>query len=142
MIPIGPLLFHLGPPSPGSLGTQETLAFTFRIKFKCECLGSFWILSNKLSPIFPWCQQSRRPTSSLPLAPCSSLLSSFHRVPHFWLYCAVMQVPADLKDPLPWFTTLVDGILESKFLNKVPQFIFVLVSPNYVPASSPPVRPS
>ena len=55
--------------------------FTFRIKFKCECLGSFWIWSIKLSLVFPYCQQSRRSKSSLPLAPCSSLLSSFHRVP-------------------------------------------------------------
>lgn len=99
LIPIRPLLFHLGPPSPGSLGAQETLAFTFGIKFKCECLGSFWIWSNKLSPIFPWCQQSRRPTSSLPRAPCSSLLSSFHRVPPLLALLCSYASPRRLEGP-------------------------------------------
>ena len=117
--------------------------FIFRIKFKCECLGSFWIWSIKLGLIFPCCQQSRRSKSSLPLDPCSSLLSSFHRVPPLLALLCSYASPCRLEGPpsATWSTTLVDGILEFKFLNKVPQFIFVLVSPNYVPASSP-VRPS
>ena len=153
---MGPLLFHPGQASPGSLGAQETLVFTSRSSSNLsvqDSSGSGTIQPNQphlslfstvqetqLLPV-PW-SLLQPPFVSPRRAPISGTPAPSRRPGFMDVRSVQLYKSLHLEGPHAWFNTLLMPSRNLKSLNKGPPIFILSWAPQIIPQSCLPLLPS